>query len=181
MLCVVPASAPCHLRRRGQWCQSTTGRRLLMPYSQCVGGEIARLRGERREEKALTLGPRCDAALNNMPRVLLMRAREDGDPSKDEAKSAAAAAREAEVPHKQYKALDKGVIREGEDGESPKVGNLTPGRLIVALEEVGNRVRYTEGWVSKESKKGMPLLEFVQGGTRRDKEEQTPAIEAPEG
>ena len=130
---------------------------------------------------ALTPGPRCDAALNNMPRVLLMRAREDGDPSKDEAKSAAAAAREAEVPHKQYKALDKGVIREGEDGESPKVGNLTPGRLIVALEEVGNRVRYTEGWVSKESKKGVPLLEFVQGGTRRDKEEQAPAIEAPEG
>lgn len=57
-----------------------------------------------------------------------------------------------------YRAVKPGVIRQGIDAGTEKVGNLAVGEEVTALYEAGNRVRTSQGWVSKASGKGAILL-----------------------
>jgi hypothetical protein len=77
--------------------------------------------------------------------------------------SAASAAAPAE-----YVALKAGVVREGCDINSPKVGKLSKRSRIVVLERRLNsdgviRVRYADGWTSEQLKDGTRVLELVSG------------------
>jgi hypothetical protein len=135
------------------------------PFPTCVcltsthavhAGEIAVL-----GELLLGLGARCDPDVADIPRRLLLIERDSWmwvDEPLADAKHHSQEARDREVQRHMYLAMKPGVIRQGHDSSSHKVGNLQLGRLIVALEEDGNRVRFTEGWVSIHSKSGIPLL-----------------------
>ena len=65
-------------------------------------------------------------------------------------------------PSTTYRSLKKGVIREGPEVTSEKVGNLAPGELFEVLEERvmedgKKRFRMERGWVSMTAKSGLPL------------------------
>ena len=62
-----------------------------------------------------------------------------------------------------YRSLNKAVIREGVESDSPKVGNLEPGEVFNVLEmkempDGARRVRMERGWVSVTAKSGKSLL-----------------------
>ena len=64
-----------------------------------------------------------------------------------------------------YKAVSKGVIREGADKKSPKAGELAIGEeiLVLATEMVEGtlRVQFDRGWASVTAGSGKALLELV--------------------
>eukprot|EP01043_Picozoa_sp_COSAG02_P030322 COSAG02_NODE_1929_length_10336_cov_69.703819_10_plen_259_part_01 len=80
--------------------------------------------------------------------------------------AAAAAAAAAAGGAVRYRAVAKGVIREGANKTSPKCGQLAPGDEIVMLasETVDGtlRVQFDRGWVSVAAGSGKELLEMVE-------------------
>ena len=68
----------------------------------------------------------------------------------------------------EYVALKAGVVREGCDTNSPKVGKLSKRARIVVLERRTTsdgviRARYADGWTSEQLKDGTRVLELVSG------------------
>eukprot|EP01047_Picozoa_sp_COSAG01_P062783 COSAG01_NODE_8039_length_2945_cov_13.651441_1_plen_459_part_00 len=134
-------------------------------------GELAFLQEkDQGRELMLTLGSRADHDVVEIARRLLLIKQNPAPESAEEraafvakCKGETTVAREVEVEPIQYMALKPGIIRETADTKSKKVGNIEEGRLIISLEEQGNRVRFTCGWISRVSSKGTPLLEQMTG------------------
>ena len=65
----------------------------------------------------------------------------------------------------QYRAVSKGVIREGPGKQSPKCGELSVGEEITVLDtrtvEGTVRVQFERGWVSVTAASGKVLLEPI--------------------
>ena len=61
----------------------------------------------------------------------------------------------------QWRVLKKAKVKAGVELDSEKVASLGVGAVVTALEQQGNRVRCSEGWVSILSESGAVLLEAV--------------------
>lgn len=90
---------------------------------------------------------------------------EQPEADKLKAASEVANADAAVSPAVRYKAISKGVIREGADKKSPKVGDLVEGTIIevLATETVAGieRVQFDQGWTSVTAGSGKLLLELL--------------------